>query len=168
MRVYGRQKTGIGADARRNTGFTLVEILVSLVILMMLAVIVASPLARWRNTQVLVGEVGAMISLIEDARSRTLGSLDGKGYGVHFDTDNAVLFAGTSFTPGAPDNELHMLHSSARIDAISLFGGGSDLVFKRLSGETGQYGSVTIVLTGDTAQTRRIDISKTGAISIAK
>lgn len=148
-----------------KNGFTLVEILIGIAILMLLAVIGWNTLSRFRQTADLNRAAEAGISLLNDARSRTLSSVDASQYGVHFQTDRIVLFKGGSYSAGSPDNVEFLLPRTVEVSSISLIGGGSDAIFTRLTGMTSQSGTITFRLIANTAQTRMITILPGGVIS---
>jgi len=77
-----------------------------------------------------------------------------------------VLFAGNSFAePSASNVELN-LSPSVEISEVSLVGEGADVVFERMTGETGNYGSVTVRIGSDSSKTKIIEIRSAGSVEI--
>lgn len=148
-----------------KNGFTLLEILVSIAIITLLTAIGWNTLSRFRQTVDLNRSAEAGISSLNDARSRTLSSVDSSQYGVHFQTDSVVLFKGTSYATSNPDNVEFLVPGTVQISSISLTGGGSDVLFARLTGATNQSGTITFRLSANTAETRMITILSSGVIS---
>ena len=152
---YRLQATGF---SRR--GITLIEMLVVVAILAILAGIGTLALTSFRSAKTLSADSARVVSMLADARARTLASIDDSQYGVHFATDRSILFKGTSYTDGAATNVTLTLSSNVSISDISLPGGGSDVLFSRLTGKTSQSGSITLSLTGGTST--RVVIEQSG------
>ena len=149
----------------RARGFTLVEIIIAIGIIVTLASIVALNLGTFRETQGISNASDEIIALVNQARSRTLAADGGTNYGVHFDTQDAVLFAGSSYTPDTTGNITVTLDPSVEIDSVDLAGGGQDVVFDMLTGETEEYGTIAVRRLPDTVGEKTLTIEKTGAIS---
>ena len=147
-------------------GFTLIEILIVISIFAALAVIGITSLSSFRDTVELNALTEDSASLLIDARSRTLSSKEQSQYGVHFESDKMILFQGASFSSSDPLNEETAIPSSVEIVDILLTGGGVDIIFERLTGETMQNGTITVRLKSDISRTRTITIISTGVVRI--
>ncbi len=146
-------------------GFSLLELLIVIAIVALLATIGLSPLLSFKKTGDLNGALETAVSLLLEARTKTLSSENESRYGVHFGGDDTTFFKGTVFTEGASGNEVAPLPSSVEIASVSLQGGGNDVVWNRLTGETDTYGIVTFRLKSDNSKVRTLRIEKTGIIS---
>lgn len=144
-------------------GITIIEALVIISIIGILVAIVISQFAKTRENQVLKSGVQDILSSINKARTQTLSSLDSSEYGIHFQSDQVIIFKGKVFSAGAGDNESIILTTPASISAISLTGGASDVYFNRLSGSPSKTGTVTI---STTSFNKIITISATGIASV--
>jgi len=149
-----------------KNGFTLLEIIVVIAILVTTTSLSIGPLIDFRNAQILSKGASDVLSFVKEARSRTLASKDFSQYGIHFEADDVVLFKGNTFVELDPDNESLSLGSGIEISDISLNGGGSDLVFDRLTGQTGEYGTTTLRLKSDPSKFKNIVISQLGVSEI--
>ncbi|MFC1751698.1 Tfp pilus assembly protein FimT/FimU [Patescibacteria group bacterium] len=147
-------------------GLSLVETILIIAISLTLLVIVTSGFKSLRNSQILTSGSEEIVSLINEARSKTLSSEQASQYGVHFELNRAVLFKGDTFVEPSADNKELIYSGFIEMSSISLNGGGSDLVFERLTGETAQNGMVTINLTNDLSKIREITIEPSGTISV--
>ena len=78
-----------------------------------------------------------------------------------------VLFRGAIYDSLDANNEAVALDSALEIYPTppSLTGGGSDVIFDRLTGKTNQDGTVIIRVKSDTSKTRTITINATGVVS---
>ncbi len=145
-----------------NRGFTLIELILVCVVLAIIAVFAVGNLSSYRAEQTLRTEALAIVSIINDARSKTLASLDSSEYGVHIESGAVVSFVGDSFDSNDPDNIEHTLPSILEINNITI-SGGSDIIFERLSGETTNVGSFEIETTSGSLN-RTISILATGQV----
>ena len=143
-------------------GFTLIEVLLTFAIIAIISVIGVMSLSNFNKDKALDIEVEKVLSLVTKARSLTLSALDGSAYGVHFEERKAVLFNGASYSAGASTNEIQTLNGEVKISAISLAGGGSDVVFAKLTGATAQSGTITVAEVRNASQTKVITIAAIG------
>ncbi len=123
------------------------EIIIILAVLGVILAVVMPQFGKSRETQVLNGAVGDILSSINKARTATLASLDSSAYGVRFETDTIIIFKGTSFSVNAPDNEEINILAPAAISNVTLGGVSAstgDFYFNRISGSPSKYGAVTV------------------------
>lgn len=141
-------------------GFTLIEIIIVVVILAILTALALVSFSGFRQNQILNTEVNKVISVINEARSKTLSSQDFSQYGAHFESSAVILFKGLAYPGGGISTTT--LPSSMEISGTSLNGGGSDVVFQKLTGKTDNYGAVTFRVKADTNKIKIINIKQTG------
>ena len=147
-------------------GFTFIEILIIIAVVLVLMVFTANGFSKLRDGQTLNSAVEQINSLIDEARFKTAGSKNNLKYGIHFETSRVVLFEGDTFSEPNTANKEQVLPGLVEISLISLNGGGADLVFKKLTGETDQYGTITIRLKNDTSKSKNISIKASGAVNV--
>lgn len=145
-----------------STGFTLLEMLLALGVVTIISFIGVSSFLNINRDRALTTEVERVLSLVAKARAFTISEKDGGAYGVHFEQGKAVLFLGPTYNAGTSSNEVQTMNGAVRISAISLAGGGFEVVFNKLTGTTVQYGTVTIALVDDASVTKVITIAPTG------
>lgn len=145
-----------------SKGFSLVEILLALSIIAVIAVVGVTSFSNYNTEKALSLEAEKVVSLLVKARSLSLSAKGGDVYGVHFDTDKAVLFKGTSYSAGTAGNQAQQLNSAVRISATVLAGGGAEVVFRKLTGTTAQSGTVTLALVKNGSLTKTVTITATG------
>ena len=120
-------------------GFTTLELLFVIAILAAIALLAAPPFRSFRDTQVLSATAEEVSALLTEARAASLASKESSSYGVHIESSRTVYFKGTSFSDGAADNKEVRFDTAVEAKA-TLEGGGADVVFDQLSGETSQIG----------------------------
>lgn len=145
-------------------GFTLLELIVSMAIIVLAATLIGSVMSSFGESSKLTEANSGIIGLLRDARSRTLASQFSSNFGVHFENTKAVLFQGNVYNQASATNEAYFLPSSIEINAISLTGGASDVVFTRLYGTTTASGTISLRSRNDNTKTRTISIYSTGGI----
>ncbi|MFA5773588.1 MAG: prepilin-type N-terminal cleavage/methylation domain-containing protein [Candidatus Paceibacterota bacterium] len=151
---------------KRNKGISIIEILIVISIIVIISAIAIPNFSKFHNQQALRNTTEDVISLLNEARNSTISSKNSNTYGVHFQSDKVILFAGSSFND-SPSNKQINLDSSVIIPAtggINLNGGGSDIIFARITGDTTNNGTIVIQLVSDTTQQKIITISKIGVI----
>jgi prepilin-type N-terminal cleavage/methylation domain-containing protein len=145
-------------------GFTITEVLIVLAILAVIVTIVVSAFSKFNNNQSLNGAVGEVTSILNEARANTLASYDNSQYGVHFQTDKVALFKGGIYSSSDSGNKDIILSSKISVSNITLSGGGSEVIFKRLTGKTEQNGAITLSLISDPSKSKTITIQVSGII----
>ena len=151
-------------------GFTLLEIILVVLIMSIIAVIIVRSLSLFNRNISLKSDVAKIASLVYKARTDTLADRGGMQYGIHFESGKVVLFQGSSYSSGAATNQNYSLNRSVSISAISLTGGGNEVIFQKLTGVTAEPGSITISSngagTGAGTTVNTISISSNGIVSV--
>jgi prepilin-type N-terminal cleavage/methylation domain-containing protein len=152
-----------GLHVKNSLGFTLLELLVSITIISLVAII-AFPFM-----QSSVGKTelqSAIWELQDNLRRAQSQSINGKGntnWSIHFDTTSYTLFEGNTYSGVDPDNIDYDLSSSITITDVSLNGGGNDIRFVKSKGRTDDYGSVTLT-DSSTNDTASLSVTRQGKI----
>ena len=149
--------------SQNKSGLTLIEFLISLAILGLVIAIVMNTFTDYRKNQSLQKDTETVVEVLGQARNQSLSSQNASQYGVHIASDKITLFTGSAYSSSDPLNSYFPLVSTDTIVTINLSGGGSDVVFRRLTGETGQSG--TVVMSSPTiSKTKTITVYGTGLI----
>jgi len=146
-----------------SAGFTLMEILVVMGIFIIIFSITFSLFGRLDKKEALEKDVAGIIALTRNARLLSVASKNAALFGIHFESDKAVLFEGSVYVIGGPNQKVINLSKKVYISSYSLNTGGSDIIFSRLIGDTLNYGTVTVSLKDNSTSTT-ITILKTGVI----
>lgn len=147
-------------------GFTLFETIVVIAILGLLAGTLWTLFSGPNFNPPASRDATLLISILNQARSLTLGSKDNTQYGLHFENSRVVLFRGDSYVASDPFNVSSELNAAVSISEINLSGGGTEVVFERLTGKTEQNGSISISLNADPAVSKTITIHESGLSEI--
>lgn len=150
----------------KRAGFTLIEIVMALAIIMIVGGIILGPLSQFRTQKTLDAAVEEVFAAFSRAHIDTISSLHDMQYGVHFDADQVVYFEGTTYIPGALTNSAYQLNSAIEIGSMSLSPSGSDVVFERLTGGTSNFGTLEVRAKNNPAMKAVVTVNATGAISL--
>ena len=154
-----------GANARRERGFSLLELEVVVGIIYITSVIAATSYYMLVSQADLSGNAKNIISTLNLAKSKTVTSDQASSWGVHFETDKYALFKGLSYSAVDPSTKIYTLPSSLEISDITLNGGGSEVSFARITGRTTNYGNITIRKKTQTTNLANITIETSGQAS---
>lgn len=148
-------------------GFSIVEVLVvASVIGILVTVAVAGYRSAGRRVN-LTATAQTVAVALDDARNRTIGSRGDSRYGVHFGATDYAIFQGSTYSAADPNNEVRSLPDGLEFGDVSLAGGGSEVVFDRLTGATSHTGTVTLRLAENPASTQSLTITGQGQADFA-
>lgn len=143
-------------------GFTFVEVLTAVAVLLIIVGIIMGGLSSFRRSADLGYASDRTLVMLREARRRTIESYGASSWGVHFESSRVVLFRGNIFVDGAADSESFVVSPTVHLPSISLQGGGSNVVFIRISGATNEWG--TIALESSSGTSRVITIYASGLV----
>ncbi len=147
----------------KKNGFTILELLLVISIMSILSAIVLTTYVDFRRHESLSKDTETVVQVLNQARNQTISSRNQSVYGVHIASSTITIFTGGTYDQNSPTNQVINLNPIDTIVNLSLNGGGVDVVFRRITGETGNYGTVTIASTGLT-NTRTVTIYETGVV----
>lgn len=145
-----------------NHGFTLLEVMVSVAILALVASVGWFSFASYAARRELDSSAARVAALITEAQRKTLAGEDSSAYGVHFESDRAVLFRAPSYVSGSADNKTEMLTRRITIPTISF--SGNEVIFKRLTGAAVSAGSVTLSVRGNSSVSKTVSVNALGVV----
>lgn len=154
----------------QNRGFTLIEVILVVIILGILATISISDFILFKKKSDLNNSVQEFTGILKFAQNKALSSENDSQYGVYLDAtvspSKYVLFKGASFAlrDASFNNQTYFLANTVEFFGISL-GGGSEVVFNKLTGTAMQSGSVSLRLASNASQTKTVYISSSGTVS---
>lgn len=154
----------ISYEINFQKGFTLLEILLGLAVAGIMVTIVTLSFGGVNSAQALDKSARLVVSVLDEARSKTLSSADDSRYGVRIEEGRVILFKGSSYVSTDPENEVNDLNALVAIRNITLAGGGASVVFDRLTGATLQSGNFELYLKAAPTTFRTISIARTGVV----
>jgi len=146
-------------DETTMRGFTLVEFfLILIIILFILALLLPLGFNFYKGQQLQICSQ-QILQALRQAQSKAMGIEADSNFGVYFDNANQkyILFKGSSYVPGDPDNEEFDLPSIITVT------GASGVVFSKLKGIPNFIGDITI-RNNDSIKT--ININEIGRINL--
>lgn len=148
----------------KNSGITLMEILVSITIITILAVLGWSYMSKsWYSHALSKDQVG-LISFLEEARSAAVSSKNNSKWSVLIEESKATMFSGETYIENNSANKVFLLNQSVFVSNINLSGGGNQITFSRLYGETSQSGTIILSSRNDENASTSISVLPSGVI----
>jgi prepilin-type N-terminal cleavage/methylation domain-containing protein len=148
----------------RSRGFTLLEILIVVAITASLALLAAPFFSGRVLVNVIDGTARKTADVLYEAQTSAMAGRNNVRYGVHFTTTTATLFEGASYSGADPNNVVYTFPGAVTASAITITGGGADIVFSSHKGIPVQTGTVTFT---DTAgNTKTVSINAAGMIHV--
>jgi hypothetical protein len=135
-------------------------------IILLLAYMALAAFGQFRAKKTMDAAVEVTLAAFSQAHLDTLSSKNSQQYGVHLDTDKVVYYLGPTYVAGAATNISYVLHPVLEIANITLTGGGTDVLFNRLTGGTSQAGTFEVRQKGSTTVKTIITVNGTGAVSL--
>ncbi len=144
-------------------GISLIEIVIIIAVVGLIIAITAPALGKFRKSQSIQNTTNTVVSILQEARSKTLASYNNTFYSVYFGANSATLFSGGTYSAVDPNNKVVSYGSPVVLQSVTLVGGGSSVSFDRLKGTTSQSG--TIVVGIPSGESKTVTVSASGAIS---
>jgi len=141
-----------------NKGFTVIEILITLAIIMMLVAIVVPSFSRVGGSEALDTSAVTIMSVLNAAKSMAVSSKDASDYGVRIFNNKLISFENSY---GNNNNEVDI---SNLVTISTSTGIGTDVIFNNVSGSTSASGTIQITVLSDSSKNSTIRIYNTGLI----
>ena len=135
----------------KRKGITAIEILFAVGIVGIMMTIVVSSFSQFRNASLVNTESLDIVSFINNARLSSMSSVNDLQYGVHFDSDKVVMYSTAVYSASDSTNVVRALNTRLNFTNIAIQGGGSDVIFRKVTGDTGLYATTTMKFLGSTA-----------------
>ncbi|MBU1164365.1 prepilin-type N-terminal cleavage/methylation domain-containing protein [Patescibacteria group bacterium] len=142
-----------------KAGFTFIELLIVMAILVVMFAVGYPTISNIRENIAIKNNGYEVVNVLRLAQNRSVVSQDNINWGVHFNTDNYILYGGDWSSPPLSYQYTYNLNNGITVTS----GAGSQVLFNRLTGETS---SATIILTSPKSKEKIISIDPIGKISI--
>lgn len=152
-------------DTRKGT--TLLEIILVIAVIIIMATGTFTIFSSFITNTYIDDTAQEIVHTLRKANTNTIARLYDLRWGVYFnDTAKSFsLFAGGSYA--ARDTQYDTvtnLPASVTLSQLSFNGGGKEIVFRKIAGDTTQYGSLKVL--SSNGQERTITINQLGQIEI--
>ncbi|MEK7460108.1 MAG: type II secretion system protein [Patescibacteria group bacterium] len=148
----------------KKRGFTAIEILFAIGILGIIMAIIVPSFSNFRKASLINTETQDIVSFINKSRLSSMSSKADLTYGVHFDSNKVVVFSTPTYSAVESTNETRMLNSLLYFAGTQIEGGGSDVVFQKVTGSTNKYATTTLKFVGTTATSTTFVIRPSGVV----
>ncbi|OHA01742.1 MAG: hypothetical protein A3C11_00080 [Candidatus Sungbacteria bacterium RIFCSPHIGHO2_02_FULL_49_12] len=138
-------------------GFTLIEILTTLAALAIIVSIVYGAFSSFRTFTAVDEAASEILSTLRLAQSKTLASVSNAQYGVRILSDRLTVFRGATYSDVSAI-ETVFLRPIITVADVTLAGGGTDIVFDRLTGRTSMTGTIRVEAKSDSGKFRVITV----------
>jgi len=147
---------------RTCAGFTIIEVVIAIAIVGVMASLSVAYFNSFLARNELQNESLKIVDSLRRARSQSMARQEDSQWGVHFESNKYVLFKGSVYSAVDSYNEEITLPDVLTISAITFNGGGSEVVFSKITGETLNFGTTTIQ--NDLGESKNILINSYGTI----
>ncbi|HOK20754.1 MAG TPA: prepilin-type N-terminal cleavage/methylation domain-containing protein [Candidatus Paceibacterota bacterium] len=157
--------------AQKNSrGFTLIELIISLVIIAIIATVSFSNLSGHQEKMAVDLEAEKIVAYLRETRNRALAGQDNSSWGVHFvnvadGTDYYNLFKGSTFdSSGIVDT--HYLSKKVEL-IVPPVNSSTDVIFAKSTGNLSNSATATIVVRSviEPRFSSTIEINRVGQIN---
>ncbi len=149
----------------KHGGFTLIEIITVVGVVL---IIIVTAIPAYRNFQKqsdLINTTEEIMNVLRSAQSKTLASEQASRWGIHFLASEYILFKGVDYdSRNSSFDKNYIIPNSVEIYEINLEGAGLDVVFERITGQTNQFGNISLRLKTNISETRIIIVELSGQI----
>jgi prepilin-type N-terminal cleavage/methylation domain-containing protein len=151
---------------KNQTGFTLLELMITISLLAILAVAAAASYIGYQRSFELESAARDIVDNLRDVQGRSMASENNLTWGIHFENNISggpfySRFSGSSYI--TPD-ETFYLPSSIQFNTPTS-GNSIDIIFNKLKGTIAGDLSIIISLTASSSDTRTISVNKAGKIT---
>lgn len=124
-------------------GFSLIELMITIAIIAIFASGAVIWFLGYQRQAELDSTAKNIVNTLRDAQARSVSGKDFKSWGVYFDMagNKYALFRneGGGYATAAVKEESY-LSSYVKISAVTLNGGGNEVIFNKSTGDTAQFG----------------------------
>ncbi len=154
-------------------GFSLLELLIISGIVVLAAAILLPVFNNFRTNTILDSAGQGLVSRLRLAKNKTIASDGPSSWGIYFKhspqdwPQGYTLFKGASYElREVAFDENYNLSPRLEFSIVDLAGGVSEIVFNRLTGQTDEYGFLTLSFKNDPLKTKTIYIEESGKIQL--
>jgi len=147
-----------------NSGFTFVEVVLVIAIF---GILLGLSAMYYNSTQVRTDihtQAANIVHYLRLSQSNAASGLNNQDHGIHFESGSYTTFKGSSYVQNDPNNFVMDLPTTMILNNINLNGGGSNIIFIKSTGETANYGTISLT-SAQINKTIPITITEVGTIN---
>ena len=148
-------------------GFTFVEVLISIFVLILLGSIGVTAFISSRDSKNLDVITDGLDSTLELAKSDAIAGKNASNFGVEFDSGSYTYFAGSAYSAGTATNKVTLLPTGWKLSTTTS-SGRSYIVFNHLTGTAQATGTITVSNIANASSTRSVSVGASGDITVIK
>ena len=150
-------------------GISIIEIMITVFIISALTGMGAAVYINWQKQSKLVNTADEIKSVLIRAQQLATAAAKNSDWGVRFEEDKYILFAGSFYNEDDSENLTWNLVGVEIVEPNSIFSDGAggnipDVVFKKFEGTTYNTGVIRIRLLGDLGWMRNLEVFASGKI----
>ena len=145
-----------------DKGFSVVEILLVVGLIALLVSLSFLGYRSFEKSLTLSTTANEIITALHLAADQTISSKGDMVYGVHFESDAYAIFSGLVYNASSTGNEVFAMPAAIEISDIALTGGGSEVIYNRLTGQTDTPGTVSLRVKLEPTKTRIVNVLSAG------
>jgi|SRR3989344_1829030 len=151
---------------RGKEGFTLVEVLVVVGLIMFIFVLGSVIDVKYYSREISHSEVSVLVSTLQKARSRSMNNINAIPHGVYLgDQSNYIIFRGIAYDPDEDTNENISKNPNVNLTTEDEDGDEfTEIYFSQLSGNPSVVGEITLDDDNE-YQDKKITIEPSGLIN---
>ncbi len=151
---------------KKQKGFTFIETLIVIAVIALIITLTIVSYRYFEKRTELETTAQKITAVLKSAQNKTLASEDDSQYGVHFKSNQYILFKGDIYQEGAADNKTYQITNQIEISQINLAQATNTVVFQRINGQTNDYGTIILTSLSQPGETKTINIQLSGQIEL--
>jgi len=149
---------------KKEAGITIVETIIYTAIMVIVVSMTFQAFSSFRDNQAIEKSASQMVTALRRAQTMTTSSKNASQYGVYFLSNKVIVFRGVQYSSSGSENESFSFDPAVSLGTTTFNGGGSSIVFKRITGATDNFGTSTVYLKNNISKFRSIFVNPSGFV----
>lgn len=155
-------------ETKSNSGFSIIELLLTLSIVAILGVVLSLNLVGRRSASELTLTAQSIAATLREAQSRAVMQASSSAWGVHFDNGSSpfyAIFSGATFSTSSQYSRTSLPVTLRFTTTTIAQNNTADVNFAQLTGAASGSSSIAVYILANPQSSSSISIDPTGAIS---
>jgi prepilin-type N-terminal cleavage/methylation domain-containing protein len=152
---------------RRRDGFTIIELMLSLGLIVIFSMFMFAALLGRKGKTELDSDAQKIAALLREAQSRSVAQASSTGWGVYFQnatTSFYALYGGTSYSTSSRINYIRLSTNVQFITSTLAVNATKTISFAQITGIVNASTSIGVSLRNDTRFSSTISVASSGAV----